>query len=773
MRKILFTFLILYSSLACKAQKISIFGYINDSTNGEALMYSSCYDSINSVGITSNAMGYFNLKVKKGEKVALKITHIGYSTQSINLIPFKDTTINIHLSPKQEQLEEVVVSEYASIQKQDILGKITVPIKTIQSIPSFVGIPDLMKAITFIPGVSGGREGYSNIYVRGGDRGQNLVLLDGIKLYNTNHVGGFLSLLNSDVLKHVDVYKGGFPARYGGRASSIIDIYSKDGGNDKMHGKVNLGILNSSLILEGPIGKQLTFFIAGRTSYYNLLNLASTDIDDSGSEIYKYNFHDINSKMTWQIHKNHKLSLSLFTSKDKQTYDYTFVNSSTRTSSEGNGMNIETKGASMLYRGKISQRLFMENLVAYSSYNNSLYTSNTERRNNLQIVRTVNSSSDIEDYSAKSRFDFYQSNNYSLRTGIEASHYRFTPGLQNNFYENNYTNVLNDTTIGFINKLKSTEISLYQENEIDITPNLQINIGVRGIGYFCKDTSFFRFEPRLSLRWLAAKNLSFKGNFTKMNQFNHVLVNNVEGFEREIWFSATKELLPQQAQQVSVGVFYGNENLHLDFSVEAFYKKMQNLQEYKSPVMDENSLDNISNIVAKNGIGKARGFELYAKKDFTRLNLNLNYTLSWSDRQFDELNNGEWYPFLYDRRHDLSLISLFNINKKYSIGANFIFTTGAAVTLPVGFSKHDDLVYQYYIYESMNNKRLPPYHRLDLSVTRKTTTSRGNTSKWTLNIFNAYARQNPVYIYYDTNTGKVYQKSLFSIVPTINYSLEF
>jgi len=752
----------------CEAQKVAINGYIYDSTNGEVLMYTTCYDSTNSVGLTSNAMGYFNLTVNKGRRVALKITHIGYSPQYISIIPFQDTTINIHLSPKQEQLGEVVVSEYASIQKQDVLGKITVPIKTIQSIPSFVGIPDLMKAITFIPGISGGQEGYSNIYVRGGDRGQNLILLDGIKLYNTNHVGGFLSLLNSDVLKHVDVYKGGFPARYGGRASSIIDTYSKDGDKNGIHGKVNLGILNSSLILEGPIGKQLTFFIAGRTSYYNLLNLASTE-----SEIYKYNFHDINSKMTWQIHKTHKLSLSLFSSKDKQTYDYTFVNSSTRTSSEGNGMNIETKGASLLYRGKISQRLFMENLVAYSSYNNNLYTSNTERRNNQQIVETVNSSSDIEDYSAKSRFDFYHSNRYTIRTGMEASHYRFTPGLQNNFYENNYTNVLNDTTIGFINKLKSTEISLYQENKIDITPDLQINIGVRGIGYFCKDTSFFRLEPRLSLRWLATKNLSFKTNLTKMNQFNHVLVNNVDGFEREVWFSATKDLLPQQAQQVSVGIFYGNEDLHLDFSIEAFYKKMQNLQEYKSPVMDENSLDNISNIVAKNGIGKARGFELYAKKDFTRLNLNLNYTLSWSDRQFDELNNGEWYPFLYDRRHDLSLISLFNINKKYNIGANFIFTTGAAVTLPVGFSKNDDLVYQYYIYESMNNKRLPPYHRLDLSVTRKTKTSRGNTSKWTLNIFNAYARQNPVYIYYDTNTGKVYQKSLFSIVPTINYSLEF
>jgi len=718
-------------------------------------------------------MGYFNLTVNKGRRVALKITHIGYSPQYISIIPFQDTTINIHLTPKQEQLGEVVVSEYASIQKQDVLGKITVPIRTIQSIPSFVGIPDLMKAITFIPGVSGGQEGYSNIYVRGGDRGQNLVLLDGIKLYNTNHVGGFLSLLNSDVLKHVDVYKGGFPARYGGRASSIIDIYSKDGDKDKIHGRINLGILNSSLALDGPIGKQLTFFIAGRTSYYNLLNQTVSESDDSEEETYKYNFYDINSKLTWKFHNNHKLSLSFFTSKDKQTYDYTFDNSSTRTSSEGNGMNIETKGVSLLYRGKISQRLFMENLVAYSSYNNSLYTSNTERRNNQQIVETVNSSSDIEDYSAKSRFDFYQSNNYTLRTGIEASYYRFTPGLQNNLYENDYTSVLNDTTIGFVNKLESTEISFYQENEIDITPKLQVNLGVRGVRYFCKDTSFFRLEPRLSLRWLVTKNLSIKANYTIMNQFNHVLVNNVDGFEREIWFSATKDLLPQQSKQASAGVFYGKEDWQFDLSIEAFYKKMYNLQEYKSPVMDENSLDNISNIVAKNGTGKARGFELYAKKDFSRLNLNLNYTLSWSDRRFDELNNGEWFPFLYDRRHDLSLISLFNINKRYSIGANFIFTTGSAVTLPVGFSKQDDLVYQYYIYEKMNNKRLPPYHRLDLAITRKTKTSRGNTTKWSLNIFNAYARQNPVYIYYDTNTGKVYQKSLFSIIPTINYSFEF
>lgn len=766
-------FLLLFLTyLFSQAQKASISGFVKDNNSGETLIFTNCYDSINKVGLTTNAMGYYILKAKKNKNAQLKFSHLGYHSKTISLFVKNDTIINVNLKPKEEQLEEVVINDYASFQKQDILGKVTVPIKTITTIPSFAGIPDLMKGITFIPGISGGREGYSNIYVRGGDRGQNLILLDGIKLYNTNHVGGFLSLLNSDVLKQVDVYKGGFPARYGGRASSVIDVFSKDGDHDKIKGKLNIGVLNSGAVLEGPINKSIRFIIGARTSYYNLLSNLDNP-DPSLNETFKYSIYDINGKITWQPNQNHKVSLSIFSGGDKQTYFYNEPNNDENLT-ENSGMKIKTTGVSLLHRGSITKKLSIENLMAYSNYQNGLYLNTINEIDNLSTSENINSISDIEDFTIKSRLDFYQSNAYTLRFGVEASYYNFNPGIQNKTIENEQSEEVYNETIGFIDELESFEASTYLENEIDISSNFRLNLGLRAVNYSAKDASYFKVEPRLSARWLVNKNLSLKSNFTIINQFNHVLVNNIDGFEREIWFSATKDLAPQKAIQTAAGLFYSNQNSRFDCSLEVFYKKMSNLYEYSSPLVEEDILDNISNIVAKNGTGKSRGIELYAKKSFSKLNLNLNYTLSWSDRQFDELNNGNWYPFLYDRRHDFSLVSIFNLNSKYTLSSNFIYNTGAAITLPTGFSKSDAFFgYSYFTYDGLNNRRLPAYHRLDFSVSRKNITKKKNISKWTLNIFNVYARQNPVFIYYDSEKGKTYQKTLFSIIPTLNYSFEF
>lgn len=765
-------FLLLFLTyLFSYAQEASISGFVKDETSGGTLIFASCYDSINKFGLVTNAMGHYILKAKKNKNVKLEFSHLGYRSKTVSLFVTKDTIINVNLKPKEELLEEVIVSDYASFQKQDILGKVTVPIKTITSIPSFAGVPDLMKGITFIPGISGGREGYSNIYVRGGDRGQNLILLDGIKLYNTNHVGGFLSLLNSDVLKQVDVYKGGFPARYGGRASSVIDVYSKDGDQEKIKGKFNIGVLNSGAVLEGPINKRIRFIVGARTSYYNLLNNLDNP-DPSLNESFKYSIYDINGKLTWQPNQNHKVSLSIFSGGDKQTYFFEVPNNGT-TLTENSGMKIKTTGISLLHRGSLTKKLSIENLVAYSDYQNGLYLNTINEIDNLSTSENINSFSDIKDFTIKSRLDFYQSNAYAMRIGLEASYYNFNPGIQNNTIENEEGQEIINETVGFIDKLESIEASVYQENEIDISSNFRLNLGVRAVNYQAKDVSYFKVEPRLSARWLVNENLSLKGNFTIVNQFNHVLVNNIDGFEREIWFSSTKDLAPEQAIQTAAGIFYSNQDSNFDVSLEVYYKKMSGLFEYRSPLLEEDVLDNISNIVAQNGVGRSRGIELYAKKSFSKLNLNLNYTLSWTDRQFDELNNGDWYPFLYDRRHDFSLISIFNLNSKYSIGANFIYTTGAALTLPTGFSKNDAFDHAYFTYDGLNNRRLPAYHRLDFLISRKNITKKQNISTWTLNVFNVYARQNPVFIYYDSETGKTFQKTLFSIIPTLNYSFKF
>ncbi len=320
--------------------------------------------------------------------------------------------------------------------------------------------------------------------------------------------------------------------------------------------------------------------------------------------------------------------------------------------------------------------------------------------------------------------------------------------------------------------MKALESSIYAEDELSLGKYLKLNLGLRGTVYSTKDTAFYRLEPRISARLLLSEQISLKANYTKLNQYNHVLVNNNFGFEKEIWLAATKNLLPQQAQQVSAGIFYGNELIGLDISVEGFYKTMKNLLEYKSPVNEDENFNNIENIAAKEGKGKAYGLEFQIKKEFEKFNVNLSYTISRNFRQFEELNNGKEFPFIYDRLHDLSIVTIWQISERYSFSSNFVLSSGMPFTLPIGFSKTDDFFHNYYIYEDLNNRKLPMYHRLDISIVRKRKTKRGHISSIALNVFNVYARQNPVYIYYNNNTGKVYQKSLFSIIPTLTYTFQ-
>ncbi len=768
----IFTLAVFYCNTLV-SQNIVINGYIKDAQSGEALLFANCVDTISDIGTTTNAYGFFSLTIPAG-KVVIKISYVGYKDIEKELFINNDTSITFELTPITSKLKEVVINGYTPVREQVLMGKTTVPVKTIKAIPSLTGEPDLMRAISFIPGVSTGKEGYSNIYVRGGDRGQNLILLDGMKLYNTNHIGGFLSLFNPNIIKHVDVYKGGFPARYGGRASSIIDIYTKDGNSKEFKGKFNIGLLDAGLTFEAPLNKKINYILATRTSYYDLYNIsARREYNQTGTgEYFGYNFFDINGKVNWKISNKNRLSLSLFTGHDYQkTVDA--VDYSAQKKNSVDRQIIHNTGISLIHNYILNSKIFVKNSFSYSNYSNKMETT-LDMDNYGSIVSEKNTSfSKIDDYTLQSRFEISLTDKHFLRTGFEGSVYSFLPGQNTTFYNNVNSETTIDTTFGFISNFLSIEGNVYFEDEISITSKIKLNLGIRGTIYSCKDTTYYRAEPRVSFRWLMTDKFALKTNFTILNQYNHVIVNNVEGFEKEMWLSATKELPPQKAEQFSLGVFYGDDFNKFDISIEGFYKKMNNLLEYKSIDEDQESFDVINSVIAKNGIGKAYGFEFQLMKEFKMLSANINYTLSWSDRQFDELNNGKWYPFIYDRRHNLSLVVLWKINNKYSFSSNFVLSSGTPVTLPAGYSKTDRYVYNYYIYESINNRRLPLYHRLDIALIKKGKTKKGNDKQFSINIFNVYARQNPVYVYYDSNTGKVYQKSFFTIIPTISYSVNF
>jgi hypothetical protein len=769
----IFVILLVWFSIDCQSQEHTINGFISSAETGESLVSATLFDSINYVGTVSNASGYFSIKLPEG-LVSLKATYLGYQGSDHCFFLSRDTTLQVKLYEKAIVAGTVVITSSIPVHKQVLMGMTNVPIKTIEAVPSFTGQPDLLKAITFIPGFSGGREGYSNIMVRGGDRGQNLILLDGIKLYNTSHLGGFVSLFNTDVVKQVDLYKGGFPARYGGRLSSVINVVSRGGDKNKLGGRFSIGLLSSSFSLDGPIGDKITFLLSVRSAYFDLILLPvklKAEKNKKGG-YWMCNFYDINAKMVFQPSLKNKWTLNFYQGNDRlKAIDYsrsieTFVE-------DIYTINTLNQAASLMNNRSLSSKLFLKSNFTVSGYNNKFFEKMKHTGPQINDMKENLLKSDIREISAQSRLEYYASAKQTIMVGAEYSNYLFTPMIQNSISENYNTGFENDTTIGYSEPINSNELSFFAEDDIKFSGSTYLNIGIRGTSYFCEGANHMKFDPRISLRTMLNDNLSFKANYTMMHQFNHVVINNVSGMEREFWLASSKDIPPQSASQWSAGLFGTLPDKNLELSAELYYKTMSNLLEFRFSPGEEFHLKNFSDIVIKDGKGEAYGGEFQMKYSTEKLLVDLGYTLSWNNRQFDSLNNGNTYPYLFDRRHNLSLFAQLKLSNRYLLSSNFVFSTGTPVTFPDGYVKSDGYALGYYVYSGINNRRLPNYHRLDLALIRKSVTKNGNKTQWCLNIFNVYAHQNPVFIYYKTGTGKVHQKSNFSIIPSISYSFEF
>lgn len=771
--KNIFLFLLIFISLKIFAQQYTVSGYILQEGSSEILISAYCMDTISGKFAISNTSGFYSITLDAGA-VCLKSRYVGYDDRFYCFNLTRDTLVNIYLPLKNKDVEEVVVLAKKPLHEQTLMGKESLSIEEMNSIPSFLGETDIMKAIATIPGVSLGKDGRSDIYVRGGDRGQNLVLLDGAKLYNTNHIGGFFSLFNPSVVKQVDVYKGGFPARYGGRVSSVIDVYVRDGNKEEVKGKFNIGLLSSGASIEGPLSKKLSFLIAARTSYYDLFTIYSRRkirIYGEG-DYFNFRFYDANAKLSYAINNRNKIFINLFSGNDSYE-NINVVRTSSRKGTDSTLYNIGNYCLTAGNSSSIGTKFFLKNNITFSSYNNELTIDSYNNDDGIISNDIYKSISKIEELNARSQLEYYSSGAHSLKSGIEYSNYCFLPGQVNSYVTNSNTGYLLDTTLGYFSQINTSEADIFFEDEVCFNSNLFLNVGLRGIAYLCDEKNYYRMEPRLSFRARLGELLSFKANYTLMNQFNHVIISNFGIFEKEMWIASTKNIPPQHAYQFSSGLFSSLIDSKLDISVEFYYKKMKDLLEYKIQSDADIVVTNIDEMLIKGGIGEAYGTEFGAKWRDENFSTELSYILSWNNRQFDELNNGKWYPFIYDRRHNFSISATYIINPHYSFNSNFVFSTGTPYTLPEGYIKEDDYMYGYFVYTGINNKRLPNYHRLDIALTKKEKTKRGNTQLLSLNIYNVYARQNPVMIYYDYETGKVFQKSMFSIIPTISYSLEF
>ena len=769
---LLLVFLLLMCTVV-KSQQVTIHGYIRDAKTGEALIAASFFDKLSCSGVTTNNAGYFNISLDKG-KVELSVNYVGYLSFDTVFTVSSNMILNCSLEEKTEAIGEITVSAEKPLHEQTLMGRTLVSIDKILETPSFMGEPDLMKALTTIPGVSSGRDGRSNIYVRGGDRGQNLILLDGAKLYNTNHIGGFMSLFNASIVKQVEVYKGGFPARYGGRASSVIDVYTRDGNSKEWKGKFNVGLLMSGLTLEGPITKKLSCLLTTRTSYYDLFTIyGKRQIKLYGKGDY-FTFHvfDVNAKLSYVLNDRHRMFLNYFNGFDFYK-NYTKTRTSSAKGLPPHNYDVHKSRRTVGDDVALGGKEILKNTIAYSGYNNALASVSEYTRQGIHSSENYTSTNKIEEYHVESRLEYYASQLHSLKAGFEYSNYSFVPGTYQSFTEDEGAAYLQDTSYGYFYPLYANEIDLYIEDEIKFSSNYHLNIGVRQVAYLANDRNYYRTEPRVSFRAMLNDNLSFKAGYSLMNQFNHVVVSSYGFFEKEMWLASTADIPPQRASQFSAGVFATIPRFKLELSAEAYYKKMDNLLEYNISSTDDIVATSLDDILITGGIGEAYGAEFMAKYKTDGLTIDFSYVLSWNNRRFDELNHGEWYPFIYDRRHDFSCQAVYVIGKHYSISSNFVFATGTPYTFPDAYVKANDYSYGYYAYSGIYNRRLPNYHRLDLSLVKKKRTKRGRMQSFQLNIYNAYAQQNPLIIYYDSNSGKVYKKSMFSILPTISYSLEF
>ncbi len=811
----------LFLSLALKfaySQGYTVSGYVEDSQSGERLIGAIVYDANKPETKTmTNEFGYFSLKVSAKE-VNLTVLYIGYEPYKQHLILSQDTMITVSLK-LQNEIQEVVVTKQREEVKSSQMSTIEVPIKFMQSLPVLFGEVDLMKTLQLFPGVQSGTEGTSGIYVRGGGPDQNLILLDGVPVYNVNHLFGFFSIFNANSIKEVTVYKGGFPARYGGRLSSVIDVRMKDGDMNHYKGSISMGIISSKFTFEGPLKKgESSFIISARRTYIDLLAkpfIAAFGTQVNTGDNYReetgfsagYYFYDLNAKFNYKIGKKDRFFLSLYSGSDKAYFKTDYKANYNRNDTVEENL---SSGHSQLFWGNdlialrwnhaFKKNLFMNNTITYSRFHFGITMQGNEKTliNGHQTDNqnfNVGYASGINDFAFNSDFDFKPNNFHRIRFGASAIYHTFLPGKVHLYLENTANNYLLDTAFGST-YLHAPEFALYIEDDFILTDWWKLNAGFRFSIFDVRDTTYYSPEPRLSMRFLLSPNFSLKLSYAQMMQYLHFLTNNTVGLPVDLWLPATDITVPEKSWQTALGMnWLIAENFNL--SIEAFYKQMQNLIELKEgetifSAPGEGSMGEVWEQKVVQGKGWSYGTELLLRKDLGKFRGWIAYTLSWSFRQFPDISFGNIFPYKYDRRHDLSIVMNYKFSNKIDASATWVFGSGTPITIPLQEYYPLDYVFLPYVgrirddqnrdiqgirfFEYRNNYRLPPYHRLDISVNFHKEKKYGYRT-WSLGLYNAYNHLNPFYADlvkdYDPQSNslktvlRVY--SIFPILPFIAY----
>jgi len=788
-RALLFCFLFFFY-FNVSAQKVTVSGTVRDFETGENLIGVNIFDKKNQKGSVTNNYGFFSYSLFDKE-VDLVFSYVGYEPIGLALNIEKDTVVNIKLRPAGTMKEIVIEGQKSDpIQESTRMGAVNVPLREIKNLPALMGEVDIFKVIQLLPGVQSGSEGASGLYVRGGSPDQNLVLLDGVPVYNASHLFGFFSVFNADAINNVELIKGGFPARFGGRLSSVIDISMKEGNMKEFKGEGSIGLIASKLTVEGPIVKDKTsFLLSGRRTYLDLIARPIIRNQTDGQEDVGYYFYDLNAKVNHIFNQKNRLYLSYYGGDDKaySSYNNTWErwdNEGSISSREEAGLGWGNNIAAVRWNHIFNQRLFANFSGTFTQYKFRLFSEFedvfTQRKDGVATrdYYTATYSSGIRDLALKADFEYIPNPEHYIRWGAMIIDHRFTPGV---FVSRE--NQRPETREGAIPS-DSREASIYAEDDFSLGDRWKFNVGAHFSGFKADTRTYTSFQPRVAMRYLIDPSSSLKMSYVQMAQFVHLLTNAGLGLPTDLWVPSTDIIGPQESWQLAAG-YFKNLGYGLEFSAEAYYKNMEGVIEYQDGASFLNTSDDWQTKVTS-GEGRSYGMELLLQKKIGRTTGWIGYTLSKTERRFDEINFGEWFPFRYDRRHDISVTAVHKFSDRIDLSGTWVFGSGSFITVPTQRYQHSltvitDPNIRYgglYVehFESRNNFQMRNYHRMDLGINFNKSTRWGERT-WNVSVYNVYSRLNPFYMdisyNYDQRRNQLRQFSLFPILPSVAYRFTF
>lgn len=762
--------LALFPSLAFSQPKYTFSGKIIDLESGEDLIGATILEIGSDKGTTTNSYGFYSLSLPEGI-YTIRFSYIGYNIVEKNITLTTNQVINIEMSPALMALDEVVVSSESDdnnvtstesgIEKLDL--------KKIETIPVLFGEKDILKTIQLLPGISSSSEGNTGFNVRGGSIGQNLILLDEAPVYSSSHLMGFFSVFNSDAIKDATIYKGGIPARYGGRASSVMDISMNNGNNKNFSTSGGVGLVSSRLTLEIPLIKdKMSIIVSGRRTYADLaakLLLPDNIISDD----LRFFFYDLNAKLNYTANDKNRIYLSGYFGRDVFELGEQL----------GTGWGNAT--STFRWNHLFSEKLFSNTSLIYSKYKYGFMWENSGIR-----LR-----SGIEDLSLKEDVTWYINPDNTLKYGFDFIYHTFRPG-EITTRDSAFFRIA-------LREKRGLEGAIYVQNEQKITSELSANYGIRlsafsqlGPGWFYEynaqnipsDSIHFDsgkpafpaliLEPRISIKFMLNEMSSIKVSYIRMAQYLHLLSNTTSGMPTDIWMPSSNNLRPVIVDQVSAGYFRNFRENGIETSLEAYYKNIRNTVDY------EDGAEIIFNEYVESqiltGSGRSYGLELYLKKKYGKFSGWISYTFSRTENKINGINNYEWYPVKYDKTHDFSVVSIYKISRRFSLSGVWTFATGNAITFPSGKYIINGVSVPYYT--ERNGYRMPDYHRMDFSLTLDGKNRRKWKSQWDLSVYNVYNRHNAYMITFRESetvpgTTEAVRLSLFGIIPSVGYNFKF